>query len=251
MRASRTARTRSALRTETVPEVQYGDDKGIEEEFSKKEIFMSGCQEIERYLKSCQTEFWHGVFRAELDYLTRHLEGSEDILSVGCGPAIIESGLSERGFRVTGLDVSRETLNCAPDRIRTVAARAEDMPFPESSFDAVIYIASLQFIENYREAIEKTERVLRPDGKLIAMLLNPESVFFRDRIRNIDSYVRKIRHKDIDEIERVIAEKFQVQSEYFLGVKGENIFESRDAAESALYIIIGRRKVAKSWDNKK
>ena len=148
---------------------------------------MSGSQEIERYLKSCQTEFWQGVFRAELDYLTRHLEGSEDILSVGCGPAIIESGLSERGFRVTGLDVSRETLNCAPDRIRTVAARAEDMPFPESSFDAVIYIASLQFIEDFRKAIEKTERVLRPDGKLIVMLLNPGSTFFRDRVRNANS----------------------------------------------------------------
>ena len=207
---------------------------------------MSGCLEIERYLKSCQTEFWQGVFRAELDYLTRHLEGSEDILSVGCGPAIIESGLSERGFRVTGLDVSRETLNCAPDQIRTVAARAEDMPFPESSFDAVIYIASLQFIENYRKAIEKTERVLRQDGKLVVMLLNPESVFFSDRIRNINSYVRKIRHKDIDEIERVIAEKFQVQSEYFLGVKGESIFETRNAAEAALYIIRGIRKVAKT-----
>jgi ubiquinone/menaquinone biosynthesis C-methylase UbiE len=212
---------------------------------------MSGCLEIERYLKSCQTEFWQGVFRAELDYLTRHLEGSEDILSVGCGPAIIESGLSERGFRVTGLDVSRETLNCAPDQIRTVAARAEDMPFPESSFDAVIYIASLQFIENYRKAIERTERVLRQDGKLVVMLLNPESVFFSDRIRNINSYVLKIRHKDIDEIERVIAEMFQVESEYFLGVKGGSIFETRDAAEAALYIIRGIRKVAKTGEDER
>ena len=212
---------------------------------------MSGCLETERYLKSCQTEFWQGVFRAELDYLTRHLEGSEDILSVGCGPAIIESGLSDRGFRVTGLDVSLETLNCAPDHIRTVAARAEDMPFPESSFDAVIYIASLQFIENYRKAIEKTAGVLRPDGKIIAMLLNPESVFFRDRIRNIDSYVRKIRHKDINEIERRIAEKFHIETEYFLGVKGGNIFESKDAADAALYIIRGRRKVAKTGEDER
>lgn len=207
---------------------------------------MSGCPEIERYLESCRTEFWQGVFRAELDDLARHLEGSEDILSVGCGPAIMESGLSERGFRVTGLDVSRETLNCAPDRLRTVAARAEEMPFPESTFDAVIYIASLQFIENYREAIEKTARVLRPDGKLIAMLLNPESAFFRDRVRDTRSYVHKIRHRDIDEIERVIAEKFQVRAEYFLGVEGERIFESGDASEAALYVIRGTRKVAKT-----
>jgi hypothetical protein len=114
--------------------------KGSGEEYSKKGISRSGCPEIERYLESCRTEFWQGVFRAEFDYLARHLEGSEDILSVGCGPAIIENG-------------SRETLNCSPDRIRTVAARAEDMPFPESSFDAVIFIASLQFIGNYRKAI--------------------------------------------------------------------------------------------------
>jgi ubiquinone/menaquinone biosynthesis C-methylase UbiE len=212
---------------------------------------MSGCPDIERYLESCQTEFWQGVFRAELDYLTRHLEGSEDILSVGCGPAIIESALSERGFRVTGLDVSRETLNCAPDQIRTVAASAEDMPFPESSFDAVIYIASMQFIEDYRKAIENSVRVLRPDGKLIVMLLNPESVFFSDRIRNTSSYVRKIRHKDINEIERMISEKFHVQTEYFLGVKGENIFESRDAADAALFIIRGIRKVAKTGEDER
>jgi ubiquinone/menaquinone biosynthesis C-methylase UbiE len=96
-------------------------------------------------------------------------------------------------------------------------------------------------IENYRKAIEKTERVLRPDGKLIVMLLNSASFFFRDRIRNAGSYVRKIRHKEINEIERVIAEKFQVQTEYFLGAKGESISESRDAAEAALYIIRGRR----------
>jgi len=110
----------------------------------------------------------------------------------------------------------------------------------------VIYIASLQFIEDYRKAIENTARVLRPEGKLIAMLLNPESVFFRDRIRNVRSYVRKIRHKDINEIERMIAEKFQVETEYFLGVRGRNIFESRDAEDAALYIIRGIRKDAET-----
>ena len=210
---------------------------------------MGGCLDTERYLKSWQAEFWQRVFRAELDYLVQRLWGSKDILSVGCGPSIIESALSKRGFRVTGLDVSREALGCAPDRNRAVVAQAEDMPFQESSFDAVIYIASLQFIEDYRKAIENTVRVLRPEGKLIVMLLNPESGFFRDRIRNIRSYVRKIRHKDINEIERMIEGKFQVEVEYFLGVKGENIFESRDAADAALYIIRGIKKVAKTGED--
>jgi ubiquinone/menaquinone biosynthesis C-methylase UbiE len=109
----------------------------------------------ERYIESCRKEFWQKVFQLELEYLIEHLEGCRDVLSVGCGPAIIEGALAERGFNVTGLDVSQEALNCAPDKVRTVVARAEDMSFPESSFDAVIYVASLQFVDDYRKALRE------------------------------------------------------------------------------------------------
>lgn len=208
----------------------------------KKEISKNSPEVIARYLQSCQTEFWQKVFQFELDYLIQHLKGCIDILSVGCGPAIIESALSERGFRVTGLDVSQEALDRAPDSIRTVTARAEDMPFPESSFDAVIYVASLQFIEDYRKAIEKTVRVLRPDGRLVVMLLNPESEFFKAKLCDPNSYVQKIRHMDLRKIEAVIADNFSVHTEYNLGVKGDIIFASRDVAEAVLYIIRGTKK---------
>ena len=203
---------------------------------------MSGSNNIDRYMQSCRTEFWQRIFRIELEYILKHLVKGEEVLSVGCGPAIIESALSECGFSITGLDVSQEALDCASDSVRTVAARAEDMPFPASSFDAVIYVASLQFIENYREAIEETTRVLRPEGTLLVMLLNPESNLFKARLRDPNSYVRKIRHTDLREIEEVIAENYGVHREYFLGVKGDAIFESRDVTDAVLYIIKGTRK---------
>jgi len=79
-----------------------------------------------------------------LEYTLRQLEGARDILSVGCGPAIIEAGLAERGFNVTGLDISEGALGQAPDSLRTVVGSADNMSFADSSFDAVIYIASLQ-----------------------------------------------------------------------------------------------------------
>jgi len=203
---------------------------------------MSGSNNIDRYMQSCRTEFWQRIFRIELEYILKHLVKGEEVLSVGCGPAIIESALSECGFSITGLDVSQEALDCASDSVRTVAARAEDMPFPASSFDAVIYVASLQFIENYRKAIEETTRVLRPEGTLLVMLLNPESNLFKARLRDPNSYVRKIRHTDLREIEEVIAENYGVHREYFLGVKGDAIFESRDVTDAVLYIIKGTRK---------
>jgi ubiquinone/menaquinone biosynthesis C-methylase UbiE len=196
-------------------------------------------------MQSCRTAFWQGVFRIELESILQYLVKGEEVLSVGCGPAMIESALSECGFSITGLDVSQEALDCAPDSVRTVAARAEDMPFPASSFDAVIYVASLQFIENYRKAIEETTRVLRPEGTLLVMLLNPVSDFFKGKLRDPNSYVRKIRHTDLREIEEVIAENYGVHREYQLGVKGDAIFESRDVTDAVLYIIRGTRKPMK------
>ena len=79
------------------------------------------------YLESCQSEFWKEVFEQEVNYVTRALKGCNDVLSVGCGPAIIERALQENNFNVTGLDVSEEALEGAPDSIRTVVGSAENM----------------------------------------------------------------------------------------------------------------------------
>jgi len=197
---------------------------------------------MEKYLESCRTEFWKEVFKAELDYILQELKGIKDVLSVGCGPAIIEAGLAEHGFNVTGLDISKEALEQAPDNIRTIAGSAENMNFADSFFDAVIYVASIQFIEGYEEAVKQTARVLRPGGKVLVMLLNPQSEFFKQKISNPASYVNKIKHIDPTEIENTIAEYFSIQAEFFLGIKGKEVFQSRDSNLAALYVIKGKKK---------
>ncbi|MHB8121563.1 MAG: class I SAM-dependent methyltransferase [Desulfuromonadaceae bacterium] len=204
---------------------------------------MKQTNETTQYLKSCRSEFWQKVFVAELDYLLQCLNPGDEVLSVGCGPAHIESGLAAHGFRVVGLDVSREALACAPDSVRSAVVSAEEMPFPEAAFDVVLYIASLQFIENYRTALERTAQVLKPGGRVIAMLLNPASAFFKNRYATEGSYVRKLRHTNLQELEQTAAEWFDTQGEYFLGVDGEGLFDSADPATAALYVIKGVKNV--------
>ena len=198
---------------------------------------------MEKYLQSCKSAFWKEVFKAEMDYLFQQLRGVKDVLSIGCGPAIIEAGLAELGFSVTGLDISEEALGQAPDNIRKKAGSAEKMDFSESSFDAVIYVASLQFIEKYKQALKQTARVLKPGGKVLVMLLNPQSEFFKEKFLKSDSYINKIKHTDLDEIERTIADYFSVQGEYFLGIKGTEIFQTQAADSAALYVIKGKKRV--------
>ncbi len=198
---------------------------------------------MRKYIQSCKTEFWQEVFTAELDYILRQLKDAADVLSVGCGPAVIEAGLADHGLNVTGLDISRQALDRAPDTIRTIAGSAENMFFPEQSFDAVIYVASLQFIQDYKKALRQTARILRKNGILLTLLLNPASQFFKDKKSNPDSYVNKIKHTNLKKIERAIAEYFMLQTEYILGIQHRRIFETADPNWAALYVIKGNKKL--------
>jgi len=209
-----------------------------------------GFAGMEKYLQSCRTKFWKSVFEGELDYILRELREAKDVLSVGCGPAIMETGLAEHGFNVTGLDISRKALDQAPDSIRTVVGSATDMTFGDCSFDAVIYVVSLQFIEKYKEAVKQTARVLRTGGKLLALLLNPESRFFKEKTKDPASYVNKIKHTDLTEIGKTIAEYSFVQSEYILGIKGQEIFGSQNPDLASLYVIKGKKKNSIYGENK-
>lgn len=202
---------------------------------------MQTATETEHYLKSCASDFWQQVFAAELDYLLQHLKPEDEILSVGCGPAMLERRLVEKGFKVVGLDVSREALACAGDTIRAVAAPAEEMPFPDTSFDLVLYIASLQFVDDYQTALQRTAAVLRPGGRVIALLLNPASGFFKVRYANRESYVRKLKHTDLSAIEAAASCWFQTTGEYFLGINGEQLFASSNPADASLYILTGTK----------
>jgi ubiquinone/menaquinone biosynthesis C-methylase UbiE len=198
------------------------------------------------YLKSCQSEFWAKVFEKEVDYIMTELRGCKHLLSVGCGPAFVEQGLLEAGFDVTGLDVSREALQGAQDSIRTEIGSAEAMPFGSACFDAVIYVASLQFIGDYRQATKETHRVLRPQGKILVMLLNPRSEFVRSKLqREPESYVQKMKHgaaEDVYKIESIFRQFFdQIKTEYHLGIKDRRVFESQDPHLAALYVIQGRK----------
>ncbi|MFO7570564.1 MAG: class I SAM-dependent methyltransferase [Smithellaceae bacterium] len=203
---------------------------------------MKNAKEIKNYIETCREDFWQKIFQIEVDYLEAHLQNCQDILSVGCGPAMIEGELVKRGFRVTGLDISEKALNCAPDIVRTVAGRAEDRLFPDSSFDAAIFVASLQFIEDYPEAIKRTAAVLRPEGKIILMLLNPRSGFYNEMRQSPDSYVNQILHTDTIRMEQDICKYFVFQTEYLLGIRGNDIFPSRDPDLAALYVIEGRKR---------
>ncbi|GAB4348244.1 MAG: hypothetical protein Kow0099_30710 [Candidatus Abyssubacteria bacterium] len=195
------------------------------------------------YIESCREDFWQRVFQQETNYLLRELRGCKDILSVGCGPAVIEGMLCTFGFKVTGLDVSEEALNEAPEGVRTILGSAEQTNIRDSSYHAITYVASLQFIDDYVKALRESERILKPAGTLLVMLLNPQSDFFREKTRDPASYVNKIKHTNMPEMEKVISEIFRIEkTEYYLGIRGRELFETTDPTQASLYCIKAKKR---------
>ena len=96
------------------------------------------------------------------------------ILDVGCGDGALALELASRGALVTGADASAEMIAAARARARrqerTVGfevAKAEALPFAAGSFDLVLAVTVLCFVEDLRAALGEMLRVLRPGGRVV------------------------------------------------------------------------------------
>ena len=101
----------------------------------------------------------------------------KDVIELGCGTAYVSSWLARRGARVVGIDNSPAQLASARQfqkefglEFPVLHATAEDLPFPDESFDLAIseYGASI-WADPYRW-IPEAARVLRPGGELTFMV---------------------------------------------------------------------------------
>jgi SAM-dependent methyltransferase len=116
----------------------------------------------------------------QLRYLGRliDLETPRDVLVTGCGPQpTLVRYLAQRGHRATGLEVvpdyvteAREFLGELPGTI--VEATAEDMPFPDGSFDLAWSESVLEHVEAPERVIGELARVLRPGGVAVVTTTN-------------------------------------------------------------------------------
>jgi len=96
----------------------------------------------------------------------------ERVLDVACGTGALTLAAAERvgpGGSVVGLDVNPEMLAVArrkPTAIEWIEGRAEAMPLPNSSFDAVVSQFGLMFFDDRAAAVREMMRVLRLGGRL-------------------------------------------------------------------------------------
>jgi demethylmenaquinone methyltransferase/2-methoxy-6-polyprenyl-1,4-benzoquinol methylase len=97
-------------------------------------------------------------------------------LDLCCGTGDISFALAQRGANVTGLDFSKEMLQVASERNEKSDARptfiqgdAQQIPFPENTFDVVTVGYGLRNLTSWQRGLEEMLRVARPRARLIVL----------------------------------------------------------------------------------
>jgi ubiquinone/menaquinone biosynthesis C-methylase UbiE len=92
----------------------------------------------------------------------------ESVLDVGCGTGHSSRALVAIAQRVVGLDLSHEMLAQATPhpKIRYVQGRAEEMDFPDDSFDLVTVSGAFHWLDRER-FLPQAYRVLRSKGRMV------------------------------------------------------------------------------------
>ena len=163
---------------------------------------------VRKYASFCDSPFGKRLMQREADYVRRELEGCRRILDIGCGIGVFEQKLPE--FDMIGLDSSPDMLCEAGKRCSNqfVLGQATRLDFEDSSFDAVLFVTSLEFMEDYRPALDEAARVLRPGGRLLVMMLNIESAYFAEHSKREGSFFRQVKHTDPKAVQDYVSRRF-------------------------------------------
>ena len=95
------------------------------------------------------------------------------VLDVACGTGALTTAVAERvapGGAAIGLDANPQMLAVARRKhagIEWREGRAEALPFPDASFDAVVSQFGLMFFDDRIKSLREMQRVLRPGGSMV------------------------------------------------------------------------------------
>ena len=122
----------------------------------------------------------HDLNPVRLDYIeARAGLAGKVVLDVGCGGGLLAEEFARLGFRVTGVDPSRESL-AAARRHATAAGLeidyqsgiGEALPFPDASFDVVYCCDVLEHVADLARVVAEASRVLQPGGVYLYDTIN-------------------------------------------------------------------------------
>ncbi len=124
--------------------------------------------------------FDKGCFNAALDYIAERFPPLKyrRLFEPGIGTGRIGIPLAEKGYDVTGVDISGKMLKMLAGKLSRrrpplpVTFQQGDitvLPFPDATFDIALAVHVFHLIRNWKKAMGEVLRVIKPDAPLILL----------------------------------------------------------------------------------
>ena len=128
------------------------------------------------------------VLRRRAAWIDSALAGRppDNLLEVGYGSGILQPALSGYARALYGVDIHPYGAVVAARlaelgiTTRLVQGNGEQLPFADEMFGAVVMVSTLSFIPDPAAALREAKRVLRPGGRLVALV--PRAVPLADHL---------------------------------------------------------------------
>src|SRR2546422_11749054 len=106
--------------------------------------------------------------RFALDMVEAAIPPCSKILDAGCGPGVMAGKLMERGYAVWGIDFAEPMIRkarelCGSDQFGV--GDVEHIPFPDNTFDVVVSLGVIEYLESDEQALREIRRVLKARGR--------------------------------------------------------------------------------------
>lgn len=119
--------------------------------------------------------------------------GVKNVLDAGCGAGRHSEYLSNKGFNVTGVDISKKAIELAKknrpgNKVRYFVAHLENLPISDHSMDFVIANHSLEYCENFKHAAKELTRVLRPGMPLFLRVVSSKHIYAKASANDVKGF---------------------------------------------------------------
>ncbi len=139
---------------------------------------------IQRYGWDRSADHYEGYWRRQLEpaqallLRTAELEEGERVLDLACGTGLVTLPAADAvgpSGEVVGTDISQRMVELVTERATELGVRhvsfdrmdAEDVGFPDASFDAVLCGLGLMYVPDPLRSLQEMLRVLKPGGRAV------------------------------------------------------------------------------------
>jgi ubiquinone/menaquinone biosynthesis C-methylase UbiE len=101
------------------------------------------------------------------------------ILEVGCGEGKMSRWLSENGFKIEAIDISKEAIDIAKkqnSRVNYVCGNVFALKRENNYYNEVYSLHVMEHIENVEDSLKEIYRILKKEGKLVIRIPNSDSL---------------------------------------------------------------------------